>query len=139
MYTTKYFSLYEFLKSETANRLKIDNTPTFEIVYNLLRLSQLVLDGTRAKLGIPIIVTSGYRSKALNRAVGGVPTSQHQYGLAADLKCSNMQALFETLALNPNIDQLLYEHNGKTTWVHVSIAPVDKKPRHYINDLFYSK
>jgi zinc D-Ala-D-Ala carboxypeptidase len=140
MYKTKHFSLFEYLQSDTANRLHIDNTPTFDVVYNLLRLTQLVLDGTRDKIGMPIRVTSGYRSVALNRAVGGVHNSQHITGCAADLKCNNMQLLFETLALNPNVDQLLYEHDGKGgKWIHVSIAPIDKRPRHYINDLFYAK
>lgn len=132
MYKTKYFSLCEFLHSDTANRLHIDNTPSFDVVYNLLRLTQLVLDSTRDKIGMPIQVTSGYRSIALNRAVGGVHNSQHITGCAADLVCADMRTLFNLLRTNQYVDQLLYESNGKSTWIHVSIADNGKLPRHNI-------
>ena len=88
----KYFKLAEFINSATANRLGIDNMPTFEIVDNLNRLADY-LDGIRAKLGKPILVSSGYRCPMLNKAVGGVANSQHLKGLAADLICADMESL----------------------------------------------
>lgn len=128
----EYFTLRELLQSTTAKRYDIDNTPTFEIVANLRRLCTDVLNPCREKYGNPIFVTSGYRSPELNARVGGVKNSQHQFGLAADLVCSNLPLLFEILKSNGNVDQLLYESKGKTKWIHVSIANNGKLPRHNI-------
>lgn len=133
MYYPKYFTLSEFVKSDTASKLSISNVPTFENVENLSRLCELVLDPAREQLGTPIIVTSGFRCPALNTAVGGVSNSQHLTGLAADLKSENLSDLFDVLADNNNIDQLLFEDNGSTRWVHVSIASKGEQPRNYVN------
>lgn len=133
MYYPKYFTLSEFIKSETATALGISNVPAFENVNNLSRLCGLVLDPVRKQLGTPITVTSGFRCPALNRRVGGVSNSQHLSGLAADLKAKDLSELFEALSENKNVDQLLFEDNGRTRWVHVSIAPIGKQPRNYIN------
>ncbi len=92
----KYFKLAEFINSPTANRLGIDNTPSFDVVDNLNRLADY-LDGIRAKLGKPILVSSGYRCPMLNKAVGGVANSQHLKGLAADLVCADMESLEKVL------------------------------------------
>lgn len=138
MYTPKYFSLSELLYSYTAQSEGIDNIPTFEQIENLNRLCKLVLDDTRMKLNSPIRVNSGFRSVELNKRVGGVSNSQHCKGLAADLSCRNMGLLFDILATNPNVDQLLNEYSGKNHWIHVSIAPKGCKPRNYIQNLFYA-
>lgn len=130
----EYFTLKEFIKSNTAKAHNIDNTPTFEIVANLHRLSEFILTPTRCKYGKPIIVTSGYRCTELNTLVGGVKNSQHLYGCAADLVCADMRTLFNLLRTNQYVDQLLYESNGKSTWIHVSIANNGKLPRHNIID-----
>lgn len=128
----EYFTLRELLQSATAKRCNIDNTPTFEVVANLRRLCTDVLNPCRVKYGNPVIVTSGYRSPELNARVGGVKNSQHQFGLAADLVCADMETLFNLLRTNEYVDQLLYESNGKTKWIHVSIANNGKMPRHNI-------
>lgn len=130
----EYFTLKEFLKSNTAKAHNIDNTPSFAIVANLHRLSEFILTPARYKYGKPIIVTSGYRCEELNKKVGGVKNSQHQFGLAADLVCADMRTLFNLLRTNQYVDQLLYESNGKSTWIHVSIANTGKLPRHNIID-----
>lgn len=83
MQLTKNFHLIEFLRSSTAARLSIDNTPTPAAQVNLHRLAKY-LQGFRDFVGFPIRITSGYRSPRLNSAVGGVPTSDHMKGLAAD-------------------------------------------------------
>lgn len=129
----KFFTLKEFINSETANANNVDNVPDFEQIVNIYRLCGLVLEPARKQLGRPITVTSGYRCPALNRLVGGVPYSQHMTGCAADLKCDCMSELFDILAENENVDQLLFEDNGQTRWVHVSIPLPDEKPRHQIN------
>ena len=133
MYTSKFFTLPELLKSETAETKHIDNVPSFAVVENLNKLCQLVLDPTRAKLEAPIYVTSGYRCSALNVAVGGVGNSQHLTGCAADLQYKDLQKLFDILKDNPNVDQLLYERSKTSTWLHVSIS-ANGKPRHIINN-----
>ena len=136
MYTPKYFKLIEFTRSTTADRLNIDNTPTFEAVFNLVRLSMLVLDPARELFGQPILITSGYRSKRLNKSVGGVYNSQHIQGLACDLVVNDSDKLLNILKHNPHIDQLLYESNGKTKWIHISIAKRGDTPRRYINSQY---
>ena len=133
MYTPKFFTLYELLKSETADTKRINNTPSFAVVENLNKLCQLILDPTRAKLDSPIYVTSGYRCRSLNVAVGGVGNSQHLMGCAADLQYKDLQRLFDILKDNPNVDQLLYERSKTSKWVHVSIS-AKGEPRRIINN-----
>lgn len=95
----KYFTLKEFVNSETAKENNVDNTPNLEQILNIHRLCVLVLEPTRKQLGgRPITVTSGYRCPALNRLVGGVSNSQHMTGCAADLICPDMSELFEILS-----------------------------------------
>ena len=82
----KYFSIEELAKSATAERLAIDNTPPRAAQRMLTILVEQLLDPIRRRYGAPIIVTSGYRSPALNTAVGGVANSHHIVGCAADIK-----------------------------------------------------
>ena len=132
MYIPKYFSFRELIYSHTADAYGIENVPTFEQIDNLNRLCRLVLDDARMKLNAPIRVNSGFRSVELNKIVGGVYNSQHCKGLAADLSCNNMELLFDILAKNENVDQLLNEYNGKSRWIQISIAPEGQKPRKLI-------
>ena len=93
MQLSEHFELAEFLVSETAARRGISNEPTPEVIENLRRLCQSVLEPLRVKLARPVVITSGYRSLALNRAVGGSPTSHHMQGRAADLIVPGMSPL----------------------------------------------
>lgn len=129
----KYFKLSEFINSATANRLGIDNIPSFEVVDNLNRLADY-LDGIREKFGKPILVSSGYRCPMLNKAVGGVVNSQHLKGLAADLVCSDMEKLLSIIRETKGFDQVITEHNkgSKSYWIHISVAPVFGKPRNQV-------
>ena len=81
----KYFSIEELVKSATAERLAIDNTPPRAAQRMLTILVEQLLDPIRRRYGAPIIVTSGYRCPALNTAVGGVANSHHIVGCAADI------------------------------------------------------
>ena len=82
---TPHFELQEFTESATARSHGIDNVPPFEAVENLKFLCVFTLEPLREALGLPIIITSGYRSKALNdRITHHSSTSQHMYGEAAD-------------------------------------------------------
>lgn len=128
MQITEHFSLDEFIFSETAHNLRIDNTPPSELMFNVTNTC-LGLEKIRAFLNMPIIILSGYRCEQLNNAVGGEKESQHVLGQAADIICPNYADPFhlaEVLKNNItyfNIDQLILEYNR---WVHVSFSD---KPR----------
>ena len=113
-YLSKNFRLSEFLKTSTG----IDNTPTAKEIENLRLLCKYVLQPARDKLGLPITVTSGFRSKAVSKAVGGSSTSDHVNGKAADLVCKDNNKLFEIIREMGVHDQLINEFN--CSWIHVS-------------------
>ena len=85
MKISKFFSLEEFTRSDTARRLGISNDPTPEHIQNLSDMCVNLLDPLREAWGQPLIVTSGYRGYKLNAAVRGSKTSAHCFGLAADI------------------------------------------------------
>ena len=86
MKLSKYFSLEEFTRSDTARRLGIDNTPTPEHIQNLSDMCVNLLDPLREAWGRPLYVSSGYRGFYLTKHIKGASkTSAHDYGLAADL------------------------------------------------------
>ena len=123
MRMTEHFDLAELTRSATATRLGLMNVPPQTAVGNLRNLCQKVLEPLRQHLGKPIIVTSGYRSKELNKAVGGVENSQHLVGEAADLLIESEKQGREWMAWimdNCEFDQLILERNSKATWLHVS-------------------
>lgn len=128
----KYFTMQELVRSRTAETHKptpIDNTPPANIVPNLHRLMDY-LDKVREAYGKPIRVSSGYRCRDLNRAVGGADDSQHKLGLAADLIVPDMEHLMAVIRKLGGFDQLIDEcPKGRGRWVHVSIAAEGGKPR----------
>ena len=85
----KYFTIEELCQSETADKLKIDNTPSEEIKKNLEILGDCLLDPLREAWGSPIIINSGYRCPILNKAVGGSKTSSHMSGWSVDMRPKN--------------------------------------------------
>lgn len=87
----KYFTIAELCKSETADRLHINNQPTIEQKAHLEELIE-VLDKIREALGKPMVITSGLRQPALNQAVGGSKTSGHLTGYSADIQVRGMTA-----------------------------------------------
>ena len=124
MKLTKNFSLEEMYRSETARRCGIDNKPqTEEVVENLRALCLEVLQPLREHLGKPVVVSSGYRCKDLNKKVGGVENSQHLKGEAADIKVRDREELIDVMRYimdETDFDQLIREKSGTTEWVHVS-------------------
>lgn len=114
------FTIEEFCHSETAQQNGIDNTPPEEAIENIETLVKEILDPLREILGKPVYIRSGYRSPKLNRLVGGVPTSQHTKGEAADIACSNNRVLFSIIKNNFVFDQLIDEKNY--SWIHVSYS-----------------
>lgn len=117
----KYFTINELIKTSTG----ISNIPNAEQVANLIYLVENLLDKAREELAMPITVTSGYRSEAVNRRVGGVATSQHTKGEAVDLVCGDNAKLFNILK-KLNFDQLIWEkgNNIQPAWVHVSLKRI---------------
>lgn len=127
----KYFTLKELTRSVTAKNKGIDNTPGEAEKNNLIALVENVLDPLREAWGQPIIITSGYRCPALNRAVGGSATSQHVTGEAADIRTvsdtvEDNKALYELIrVLNLPIDQCINEYGYD--WIHVSYSPRNRR------------
>lgn len=125
----KYFELNEFIRSDTAKKKGIDNTPTFELVEHLDRLVDEFLDPLRAAFGMPIKISSGYRCPALNKAVNGAATSVHMIGYAADLQVGGSFNKFRDFVVEwvkktgTKFDQILLESNSKTgaKWIHVGL------------------
>lgn len=126
----KYFTLNELCFSTIALKHKIDNDCSAnEIVCsNLKNLVSHILDPLREIYGKPIKVNSGYRCEELNKIVGGVKNSQHQYGQAVDIVADDMQLLW-SLAKQFDFDQLINENNLK--WIHISFVSPTKN-RHQI-------
>lgn len=114
------FTISELVKSDTAEKNGINNTPDINSLDNLLELIFYVLQPLRDKLKKPIVITSGFRSVKVNALVGGVSNSQHLYGQAADITVSGMSTaqLFDFVK-NSGIeyDQCINEYNS---WVHIS-------------------
>lgn len=119
------FTITELIKSPTADRMKIDNNPSGVIIQRLMDLIKNVLQPIRDAYGKPIYVSSGYRCEKLNKAVGGVPTSQHVRGEAADIyvKGDNKELFIVIKKLIDDgkitVGQLIDEYNYK--WIHISL------------------
>lgn len=123
MRLSKNLTLKEVIKSNTATRLGIDNSPTSEHVENLKLLAVNVFQKARDYFGKPLYISSGYRSNDLNNRIGGSKTSQHSKGQAIDIDNDNRNSVsnkevFEYIRDNLNFDQLINENNY--SWVHVS-------------------
>ncbi|MGO4379709.1 D-Ala-D-Ala carboxypeptidase family metallohydrolase [Pseudoduganella sp. RAF19] len=125
MNLSEHFTLEEMVASQIATRRRLDNRPGPQELANLKRVC-VVLEEVRALVGAPVTVSSGFRSKAVNQAVGGAANSAHLLGLAADINVPGMapKALAKMiLASNILFDQLIYEG----TWVHIGLS--EDKPR----------
>lgn len=125
MQLSKNFTLQEFTKSQTAQRLGIDNTPSAAEVERLKLLAQNVLQPVRNHFG-PVIITSGYRCFKLNRAIGSKESSDHVKGFAADFEvigASNLEVA-KWIEKNLQFKQLIlefFDHNDPHSgWVHCS-------------------
>ena len=117
---TPHFSLAEL--THTDHRA-FDNTPPPEVMPNLQRVA-LLMEQVRDVLARPIFVTSGYRSKQVNDAVGSKDTSQHRLGCAVDFKCAGLtpdQIVRKIIAVNLPYDQLIREFDS---WTHISVPSV---------------
>lgn len=129
MNLTDHFTLEELTHSQTAARLGLDNEPPPDVVDALTRTAH-GLEMVRVLLQAPILVSSGYRSPKVNRAVGGAANSQHILGEAADFTAPGfgppemiVRAIMRSTRPIP-YDQLIVEYGR---WVHISFS---REPRH---------
>ena len=142
MQLSKNLALSEVTRSETAKRRGISNMPTPEHIENFKKLAENVFQPIRDHFGVPIRISSGYRSEALNKAIGGagkmvngkyVPSSQHCTGEAIDIdmdgtSITNKQ-IFDYIKANLEFDQLIWEFgtDANPDWVHVSYESTGKQ------------
>lgn len=139
---TMHFTIEELCASKTAEKQGISNKPNVQQIINMVYLAAYVLEPLRVAMGEPIKIGSGFRSEALNKAVGGVRNSQHLKGQAVDL-CIDGDMVkgrkwFNYIRDHLPYDQLIWEHNTKGSyWVHVSFIYPDfgKNRRQVINNL----
>ena len=128
MNLSKSFTLNELTKSQEALRLGIDNTPNDEHIENLKILCENILQPLRDFYGMPVSVSSGYRSGELCKAIGSSSTSQHTRGEAADFEIFGVanKTLAEFIVANLDFDQCILEfwniNEPNSGWVHCSFS-----------------
>lgn len=133
MKLTENFSLAEMIKSETALRRGLDNTPGEEEIENMRKLAENVLQPIRDAYGRGVKVNSGFRHPDVNAAVGGSRTSDHCKGQAADIEIPGVANadLAQWISENLEFRQLILEFYTPgipdSGWVHVSYVEGDNK------------
>ncbi|MDD6516750.1 MAG: D-Ala-D-Ala carboxypeptidase family metallohydrolase [Prevotella sp.] len=133
MQLSEHFKLFEFTRSGVALDRNLNNTPNDEQIEAMRALCQNILEPLRRQYG-PIVISSGFRSKTINRLVGGSPTSQHLSGEAADIVVSSPEranAIYAFISRNLDFDQLIFEpiYSPKPRWIHVSYTT--KRPNRH--------
>ena len=142
MKLSEHFNLNEFTISQTATRKNIDNTPSDAIIERL-RMLAATLEQVRGLLGnSPIRISSAYRCKELNRAIGSVDTSAHVLGYAVDFSCpifGTPKEVAQEIAKSAiKFDQLIFEQN----WIHLSVDPRNRRElitAHFGSKTWYSR
>lgn len=127
MYLSKNLKLEIVLKSVTALRYGIDNTPSIEHRNNLVILAENIFQPIVDYFKVPIYISSGYRSEELNKRIGGSKTSDHCKGMAIDIdqdfrSSVTNREVFDFISKNLSFKQLIWEYgdNDNPDWVHVS-------------------
>lgn len=132
MIISKHISYKEAVKSNTALRLNIDNTPGEYEIANMIGIATHVFEPLREWVGGPIKINSMFRCEKLNRAIGGSKRSQHCQGRAIDLddifEHKTNAEMFNYIKNNLNFDQLIWEFgdDNNPDWVHVSYVSEDQ-------------
>ena len=140
MKLSEHFSLGELTK--TSHKTADGNIPSHVAIENLKNLCVNWLEELRARYNErygdgkePILINSGYRSLAVNKAAGGAATSNHLFGCAADIKCFGKEQAIRYAAIlidyadetGLDFDELLLEKSGSTCWVHFAVRPKDNR------------
>ena len=135
MKISEHLDLAEVTRSETAKRKGISNEPTAEHLENFKKLAENIFEPIRNHFNVPIHISSGYRSKALNAAIGGALTSQHCSGEAIDIDMDGSsngvtnKMVFDFIKSTLNFDQMIWEfgNSNNPDWVHVSYESTGKQ------------
>ena len=135
MKLSKNLSLSEVVKSNTATRLGIDNTPNEKVIENLKKTAECIFQPIRDYFESPIYISSGYRCPGLNRAIGGSETSEHCFGFALDLDQDGKNSgvsnsdIFRMIVQYLDFNQLIWEFGDDKNpdWVHVSYQEGNNK------------
>jgi uncharacterized protein YcbK (DUF882 family) len=139
MRLSEHFSLAELTKTKTG----IENVPNEEQVNNLKRLCQWLEQLRRRWNNLygegddPIVINSGFRSPEVNKAVGGVSTSNHLTGCAVDIRCVGIEQALRYAAIlldisdlnKEDFDELLIERKGRVIWIHFAVKPSGNRRR----------
>lgn len=131
MKLSPHFTLAEMT---TTSHPDLQDSPSVEVIINLVYLCAVVLEPLRKMLGHPVRINSGYRSVRLNKEVGGVPNSYHLTGRAADIFCKNLgeaRLILTCLRDVPQVDFAIIEKK-RGFWVHVQTSDT---PRHIIKTM----
>ena len=130
---SEHFTLGEMTKSNSHP--EVYNIPSHEAIANLKRVCGW-LEVLRERSGGPVRINSGYRSPQLNKKIGGVPTSNHLTGCAADIRVENMEQLIRYAAIlldyadesKQDFDELLIEKNRYgAIWLHFAVRPKNNR------------
>jgi hypothetical protein len=135
MKISDHLDLVEVTRSETAKRKGISNMPTEAHLENFKKLAEKIFEPIRTHFNVPIHISSGYRSKELNKAIGGSLTSQHCSGEAIDIDMDGSangvtnKMVFEYVKDNLDFDQMIWEFGTSDApdWVHVSYETTGKQ------------
>ena len=133
MQLSKNFTLSELTQSQAATRLGLDNTPTPQVITNLTNLVKNVLQPLRELAGVPIVISSGYRSPGVNSAIGGAKNSEHMTGCAADFTIpgktnkETAQLIINNFVFNQLILEFYRDDNPYHGWVHCSYSTSGNK------------
>ena len=139
MKLTEHFTLEELTHSDYAIAHDIANDANEVVQQNLMKLCVLILEPLRMAIGSPIVINSGYRNKQVNAGVGGVPTSHHLLGLAADIHFScqaQLQQMLAVLKQNKHLDLALVERSNSSQWLHIQLPLTNHPPRHRITSVY---
>lgn len=129
MNLSSHFTLEEMTSTKHK---ELQDDPDAEAMANLKRLCVFFLEPVRELLGVPMGINSGYRGRLVNAKVGGVPTSAHRFGRAADFVPHgyDLDDAFECIRRTDlPYDQLILENKGGSRWIHLGIAPEGTEPR----------
>jgi zinc D-Ala-D-Ala carboxypeptidase len=133
---TKNFSFWEMTKTSHSN-LESKNQTDALLFMNQLKYTANTLEEIRAVLGVPMIVTSGFRNNALNKAVGGSPTSGHTKGLCADFKPLGIlikdafNMIMENKSKCPSLKKAIMEKVGGSEWIHIETKTEANQPTQF--------
>jgi hypothetical protein len=136
MKLSEHLSLSEVIRSESAKRNGISNMPIPQHIENFKLLAEKVFEPVRVHFGVPIHISSGYRSKELNQiTVGASKTSDHCFGRAIDIDMDGHNSnvsnndIFHWVIKNLKFKQVIAEYptNGELSWVHISYDEANLK------------